>query len=198
MPASGWAGGCRFKLELGACGTLPALPGRLVVLKWKASSALLKGRKLAALHAEWRRAACSCAVVWLPVTVPVDCLTPARSWTFARGHVRMCRKSAIGACASRAGGHVRHAQGHSACSAACPMAFPARRLRMQRDSLHSLGHVCFGTSTRLFARTNASSFDRRDASAHRAGVGFGAACRRDRHRCGQYPAIPSLMGSAHS
>ena len=30
MPASGWAGGCRFKFELGAWGTLPAqgLPGR--------------------------------------------------------------------------------------------------------------------------------------------------------------------------
>jgi hypothetical protein len=87
-----------------APGPVPAGPGAAArVLRWKASSALLKRRTLAALHAEWRRAACSRSVVWLPV--PVDRRVCHRN---DRGHLRaaMCACAAnpqTGACSLRAG-----------------------------------------------------------------------------------------------
>ncbi len=117
MPASGcqWAGGCRFKLELGAWGTLPGPgpAGAAPVLTRNASSALLKGRK---------RAARSCAVVWLLVTI-----TSGPSVRHRHDHERL--HAATRACAGNPqSGHAHCTQGRSACSAACPLALPARRL----------------------------------------------------------------------
>jgi hypothetical protein len=88
-------------------------------LKWKDSSAfavdaLLKGRKLAALHAEWRRAACSCAVVWLPV--PVDRLTPGTMvdvYTRPFVHVQETRNRGMFVTRRRAALALRHAQWRS-------------------------------------------------------------------------------------